>query len=201
MIKIRTRAQTLRLYPEFPTSDYKKDFYYYPKRFGNYVLTVASGSEKEYPSKLSESLKELFNLMGLEEITFMADSNAPWLLQNSSSEALINSTRYLRSLLNCNVFRGSITVSDVDQKELIFHLFVITRFCASLPIIYFTDAKANILGNICHFGNVHLDVINEDFVNLFEAGLIESNFSLIENKLCEERFSGSDKIVGRELII
>ena len=30
------------------------------------------------------------------------------------------------------------------------------------------------------YGNVHLDVINKDFVNLFEEGLIESNFSLIE---------------------
>ena len=201
MIKKRTRAQTLRLYPEFPTSDYQKDLYHYPKRFGNYVLTLASGSEKKYPSKLSESLNGLFDLLDLEEITFMADSNSLWLLQNSSSETFINSTSYFESLFNSNVFRGSITVSNVDQKEFIFHLIIITRFCASLPVIYFIDAKANILGNICRYGNVHLDVINKNFVNLFEAGLIESDFSLIENKQCEERFSGSDNIIGRELLV
>jgi hypothetical protein len=118
--------------------------------------------------------------MELDELTFLGENDMPWLSQESDTEHVKQSFKYFYAQKIDKSFNGGFLVNNGDFLEFLIHLFWLTRYNASFPIVYFTDKNQRLLGNLCQYGELHVFATSHDIEEVILSSIAQSQFKLIE---------------------
>ena len=202
LIKIN-RQDCLKKYPSFPVRSYNhekdEEAFFYPKVFKSYILTLTSKTFKGHIRQLGTELLKLINQLGYDKIIFMGDTELAWLHQDNEYKPVKEAQQYLIDNKIGKLFNGALQVENSELVSFVKHLSWLTRCNASLPYIHFTDKGQNIIGNICKYGNLHLDTLNEGADKLIRAFVDESKFIYLDSKTCFNQFGKASAIAGRRI--
>jgi hypothetical protein len=66
----------------------------------------------------------------------------PWLSQNNEVKAVQEAFAYFRAQKVDKLFNGGVLVDAKGLAEFLEHLFVLTKYNAAFPIVYFTNIRA-----------------------------------------------------------
>jgi hypothetical protein len=204
LIKIN-RQHCLKIYPSFPlrSYDYDKDEeeFYYPKVFKSFILTLSSRSFKGHIKQLGTELYKLTKQLGYDYLIFLGDTELAWLHQDNEYKPAKEAQQYLVNNKIGKRFNGALQVDNSELVSFVKHLSWLTRCNASLPYFHFTDKGQNIIGNICQYGNLHLDTLNERTDKLIRAFVDESKFIYLDSNSCFNQFDKASVIAGRSINI
>jgi hypothetical protein len=198
------REDCLNQYKIFPLRSYdferdeENDFY--PEVFKSYVLTLPSKTFKGHVKALGIEITRLIKAIDGDRLIFLGDTETPWLYQYNDYKPTKEAQEYLRANKVGNRFSGAIQVDTSELPTFIKHLAWLTRCNATLPYFHFVDSEQNILGNICKYGNLHLDTLNENSNKLVRIFLADSKFKYGDKNSCYNWFSKSSAIRGRQTI-
>jgi hypothetical protein len=182
LLKIK-REQSLDKYPKFPQSGYKNEVYSFPKAINNYILSFESKSTRGHIKLLSQLLCEIASRLNYKHLVFLGDYKRPWLYQNNSYKPVKRAMQYLIANKVGKNFDGALFVDTADLSEFSKHLYWLVRCNAALPIFNFLDEEQNIVGSICHYGNIHLSTLNKRADKQLMA-IIEKNDFIIIKSAC-----------------
>ena len=203
LIKIN-RKECLNKYPIFPfrTYDYIKEeeVYFYPKVFNSCILTLPSKSFKGHTKLLGTELNKLAKELGGDTLIFLGDTELPWLYQVNDYKPAKEAQQYLIDNKIGKRFNGALQISSSELPTFIKHLCWLTRCNAALPYIHFIDTGQNIIGNICQYGNLHLDTLNAKIDKHFKIIIDKSMFMYLEGNKCYNQFGKTSAINGRQTV-
>ena len=204
LIKIN-RQNCLNKYPSFPLRSYNYDedeeVFFYPKVFKSYILMLASKSFKGHITQLGIELLKLTNQLNYDNLIFLGDTELAWLHQGNDYKPAKEAQQYLVDNKIGKRFNGALQIDNSELLAFVKHLSWLTRCNASLPYFHFTDKGQNIIGNICKFGNLHLDTLNEATDKSIRAFVDESRFIYLDSNNCFNQFGKTSSIVGRRIIV
>jgi hypothetical protein len=204
IIKIN-RQDCLSKFPSFPlrSYDYDKDeeVFIYPKIFKSYILTLTSKSFKGHVKQLGTELLKLTKQLGYNNLILLGDTELPWLYQDNDYKPAKEAQQYLIDNKIGKRFNGALQVDNSELVTFVKHLYWLTRCNASLPYFHFTDKGQNIIGNICKYGNLHLDTLNEATDKLIRAFVGDSKFIYLDGNNCFNQFGKTSAITGRHIIV
>lgn len=204
LIKIN-RQDCLSKYPSFPlrSYDYDKDeeIFDYPKVFKSYILTLASKSFKGHIRQLGSELLKLTKELGCDNLIFLGDTELAWLHQDNDYKPLKEAQQYLVDNKIGKRFNGALQVDNSELVTFVKHLSWLTRCNASLPYFHFTDNGQSFIGNICKYGNLHIDALNEATDKFIKAFVDKSNFKFLDGNNCFDQFGKTSAISGRRIIV
>lgn len=203
LVRIK-RKDCLDQYKVFPLSsyDFKKDEEncFYPKVFRSYILTLSSKTFRGHVTALGTELTRLIKAIEGNKLIFLGDAETPWLHQYNDYKPVKEALEYLVANNVGKRFNGAIEVDTLELPAFTKHLAWMTRCNAALPYFYFVDRDQTVLGNICSYGNLHLDTLNENSDNLVKAFLAGSKFKYGDKNSCYNWFGKSSAIRGRQTI-
>jgi len=203
LIKIN-RQSCLNKYSTFPLSSYnytkEEEEFFYPEVFKSYVLTLLSRSFKGHTKLLGSELKKLTEEIGYDSLIFLGDSKLPWLYQDNEYKPAKEARQYLINNKLGKRFNGALQVNNSELLTFTKHLSWLTRCNATLPYIYFIDKGQNIIGNICKYGNLHLDTLNEKTDKLIRIVIGKSQFKYLDST-CYNQFGKTSAITGRQIVL
>jgi hypothetical protein len=204
LIKIN-RQDCLRKYPSFPlrSYDYDKDEeeFYYPKVFKSYILTLSSKSFKGHIKQLGAELLKLTKQFGYDYLIFLGDTELAWLHQDNEYKPAKEAQQYLIDNRIGKRFNGALQVANLELLSFVKHLSWLTRCNASLPYFHFTDKGQNFIGNICKYGNLHIDTLNEVTDKSFNVAIAKGDFKFSDGNKCFNQFGKTSAIAGRRIIV
>jgi hypothetical protein len=204
LIKIN-RQDCLKKYPTFPLSsyDYAKDeeAFFYPKVFKSYILTLSSKTFRGHIRQLGNKLKELTEVLNFAALLFLGDTELPWLHQDNDYKPAKEAQQYLTENKIGKRFNGALQVDKSELPTFIKHLSWLTRCNASLPNFHFTDKGQNFIGNICKYGNLHIDTLNETTDKVLKTAIVKSDFKYLDGNHCYNQFGKTSAIAGRRIIV
>jgi hypothetical protein len=204
LIKIN-RQDCLKNYPSFPlrSYNYKKDEeeLYYPKVFKSYILTLSSKSFKGHIKHLGLDLFKLTKQLGINSLVFLGDTELAWLHQDNEYKPAKDAQQYLVGNKIGKRFNGALQVDNSELMVFVKHLSWLTRCNASLPYFYFVDKGQNLIGNICKYGNLHVDTLNEATDKLIKVAVAKSDFRYLDGNICFNQFGKTSAISGRRIIV
>ncbi len=199
------RQNCLAEFKVFPVRgyNYEKDeeTFFYPKVFKNFILLIPGKSFKGSVKGLGVEVVKLLNAFKFDELIFLGDTEIAWLYQSNDYKPAKEAQEYLIGKKIGKRFNGALQVDKSELPIFIAHLAWLTRCNASLPYFYFIDKGQNIVGNICKYGNLHLDLLNKQTNKDFLQFMKESEFEYNDDGGCDDRFSRTSSISGRQIII
>jgi hypothetical protein len=175
------RQRCLELYSKLPVADHSKEQYFFPKILSSYIFTSDFKGEI---TQLSLNVVDWIQQMGLGSLIFLGDSKMPWLSQESETKEVKEAFQYFNSLDIDTAFNGGWVVDYEDLAKFIKYLYWLTRFNAAFPIVYFTDKRQGLIGNICKYGNLYIYTLSEDIDHIILAITNQSKFVRIEGEQC-----------------
>jgi hypothetical protein len=203
MIKKNNRDDCLWQYPIFPWRRYDHlkddDTFFYPKVHKTYIFTLPSVSFRGNANLMGIQLTHMAKTFGSDSLLFLGDTETPWLYQSNTYNPVQAVLLFLQQQKIGRKFNGGLKVSMAFLPVFIKHLCWITRCNASLPYFYFTTEDGSILGNICQYGNLHLDTLDEKADKKLYLYLGKSVFCRLGENICLNRFGKSGAIRGRQL--
>ncbi len=201
-IKIK-RQDCLIQYPKFPLTWFDKAnddiIHSYPKVFTSFILTLPSKSFKGHSKLLGVELTLLVKALHFNSIIFLGEFDTPWLKQTNDYKPVKEALQFLKDHKVSKQFDGALQVSIETLPLFIKHISWLSRCNGALPNFYFTDAGQNIIGCICKYGNVHLDIVNKKTVPIIKDLVAASKFNYLTGKICDDQFSKSGAIRGRRI--
>lgn len=204
LIKIN-RQDCLKKYPSFPLRSYNYDKdeeeFYYPKVFKSYILTLSSKSFKGHIRHLGTELLKLTKQLGYSDLTFLGDTELPWLHQDNDYKPAKEAQQYLVDKKVGKRFNGALQVDNSELISFVKHLSWLTRCNASLPYFHFTDNGQNLIGNVCKYGNLHIDTLNEATNKSLNIAITKSDFIFLDGNNCFNQFGKTSAISGRRIIV
>jgi hypothetical protein len=150
---------------------------------------------------LGGELTQLVKALHIDHLIFLGDTDTPWLYQQSDYKPVKEALDFLKIHKVGKRFNGALQVNIETLPLFIKHLSWLSRCNAALPYFYFTDAEQNIIGTICKYGNVHLDIVNRKTNKAVKDAIVASKFNYLTDKICDEQFSKSGAIKGRQITI
>ena len=169
------------------------------------VRTVIAETKYESVSKFHQNIgklsHQLFKLLDWSEVLLISDSTRPYLAQTNDYPPVTNAEKTLFKLGFDRKLTDGIIVSMPVVDSLFSSFFRIVRYNASSPYIFFSSPKSSIIGTLCKYGNFHFELYDQTEEEKLMSAIDESEFSLIENGICEENFSPDTSIEGRQLDI
>jgi len=200
LIKV-DRAEAINKFPLLPLRYYDKkkdeEVVHYPTVFANYVLTLPSKTYKEHQKLLGIQLTLLTKHLGYDHLLFLGDMDIPWLRQLNTDDTFQASLQYLVDHKIGKYFKGALQVDILELPTFIEHISWLVRTNGIVQYIYFTDPGQNMVANICQYGNLHISTKTEAANYLFKDILAKSEFSLLSDNTCMDRFSKKNGIKGR----
>jgi len=204
LIKIK-RKDCLNTYPIFPLRSYDKakseEVFSYPNVLKSYILTLSSKSFKVHIKQLGTGLAKLTKELDFDPLLFLGDSELAWLYQDNNYKSVKEAQQYLADNKLGKRFNGALLVGNEELPIFIKHLSWLTRCNAALPYIHFIDTGQNIIGNVCKYGNLHLDTLNETTDKLIKAAIKKSSFTYVKGNNCFNQFGTSSVIAGRQIVL
>ena len=162
---------------------------------------LASKSFKGHITQLGIELLKLTNQLNYDNLVFLGDTELAWLHQDNDYKPAKEAQQYLVDNKIGKRFNGALQIDNSELLAFVKHLSWLTRCNASLPYFHFTDKGQNIIGNICKFGNLHLDTLNEATDKSIRAFVDESRFIYLDSNNCFNQFGKTSSIVGRRIIV
>lgn len=197
------RRDCLDKYPNFPSRIYddKKDeeALFYPKIIKSYILTLPSKTFKGHVSTLAAELTRLTKAVHADTLIFLGDTETSWLYQDNDYKPAKDALDYLKDKNIGKRFNGALQVDTTELPVFIRHIAWLTRCNAALPYFYFIDEQKNILGNICKYGNLHLDTLHEQANHHLTRFMQTSKFAYGDNNSCHNWFGKTSAISGRQI--
>lgn len=195
------RKQCLLQYPKLPWSIPYREKYYYPKVHKQYVLTLPSKSAKGHAKNIADALQVLLKNMGYSKLIFMGDSTIPWLYRQSGYEPANDGINYLVQNKVSKTFNGGLAVDVNELGSFVKQLFWLVRTNTILPQVYGLDEGQHIVVNICKYGNIHFDTLDEEGDEMFDKHLPATGLHLLDAPNCYEPFGKGGQIAGRTITI
>lgn len=204
LIKINRQA-CINKYPILPQREYdpvkEEDKFVYPTIFSIYCLTLPSKSFRGNASMLGSEITLLAKKMGAAELIFMGDLDIAWRYRTHDYNPAKEGLQYLEENTIGKRFNGGLLVSLTELPLFIKHLAWMVRCNAVLAAIYFTDPGQNIIGDLCQYGNLHLQVKTSVADIKVQSIIATSKFEYLADGKCYNKFSKSNSIKGRSIII
>lgn len=204
LIKIK-RLDCLNQHQVFPlrSYDYEKDEeeFFYPQVFESHILTFSSKTFKGHIKTLGKELTKLTEAFLADTLIFLGDTETPWLYQDNDYKPVKEAQQYLIDNKIGKRFNGALQVDATELPTFIKHLAWLIRCNAALPYFHFTDQRQNIVGSICQYGNVHLDTLNERADKTLKSFIDSSKFEYGDTNSCNNWFSRTSAIAGRQTIV
>jgi len=205
MFRKINRGECLKKYKAFPIRGYdnlkEEPAFYYPKTFRNYILTLESKTFKGHAVRSGIEFTNLITELGIDSLIFLGDTETAWLYQQNDHPAVKKAEVYLKNKKIGKKFNGALQVDKIELPVFIKHLAWLVRCNGSLPYFYFTDSGQNILGNICQYGNMHLDILNEKTNRLLKTAVTKTEFEYMKGIQCYNKFGKTSAISGRKIIV
>jgi hypothetical protein len=205
MILKISRQDCLAHFPKFPqriyNGEYNEETYIYPEIVSQYILTLPSISFRGHAKLMGIQLAVLLHQMNIDELIFLGDTTLSWRYQENEFKPVRDALQYLVENKIGKNFNGAIRVDNIDVPLFIKHFAWLVRCNASLPYFSFTDPGQNIMGRFCQFGNLHLDILNQDAVKNFKKALQKTTFEQTSEEFCFNRFGKSSAIHGRRIVL
>jgi hypothetical protein len=195
------RQIALEIYPKFPLSNNLAEEFIYPKVERTSILSIQAKSPKGHTKKLGGEIKKLCVNLTLTKLIFLGDTNRPWLYQQNDYKPANEAYIFLTENGIGKRFNGGLEIQPKDLEIFLYHFIWLTRCNASLPYFYFTDERQNILGHICQYGNVHLDILNKEFDPTLSNAIAKTDFEYFNDTNCYNQFSNYNRLVGRRIIV
>jgi hypothetical protein len=194
LIKIN-RQDCLKKYPAFPLRDYDyakdEEEFFYPTIFKSYILTLSSKSFRGHVKQLGIELVKLIEELDCNTLIFLGDTKQPWLHQDNDYKPAREAKEYLTENKIGKRFNGALQIDNSEIITFIKHLSWLTRCNASLPYFYFTNDEQQFIGNICKYGNLHIDTLNITTDRLFKRAINKGDFKYLDSKHCYNQFGTS----------
>jgi hypothetical protein len=190
MLKKISRKAFLNTYPNFPTTDYRKDIYTFPNYHKQYILYVEAKSTRGLCNIVSQELAKLTTLLDYENISFLGDNTAPWLFREHDYKPVTTALNYLAENKISKSFNGAILTNAHNQTEFTKHLFWLVRCNGVVFYPYFSDVNFNIVGTICQYGNIHLSTLNQKSDQLLNNMIQKTKFIITDKSKCTGRIYG-----------
>ncbi len=204
LIKI-SRQNAINKFPALPLRQYnlkEEDYdFYYPKVFANYILTLPAKSYKGYFKLMGTAINDLKTHLGFDKLIFLGDEKTAWLYRDHDYKPVKEALQYLANNKIGKRFNGAIQVDNTALPVFIQQLCWLVRCNAVLPYIYFIDPEQNIIGNICQYGNLHISTRTKMADNRFKAAISKSKFEYLSDGNCYNRFSKSNTVKGRQILV
>ena len=204
LLKIN-RKDCLTKYPAFPLRSYNyakdEEELSYPKVFKSYILTLSSKTFTGHVKQLGIELTKLIKEPGYDDLIFLGDTELAWLNQNNDYKPAKEAQQYLTENKIGKRFNGALQVDRSALATFIKHLSWLIRCNASLPYFYFIDKGQNVIGNICKYGNLHIDILNKATDKLVKRSIVKSNFKYLNGNNCTNKFGKTSAIAGRRIIV
>lgn len=199
MIVPLSRTQCRQLCPKLPISKYRRSKLVYPAVYKMYVLTLPSKSAKGHAKNIGLCLQKLLEGMGIGELAFMGDTNAALLQLKTGYKPVKEAIEFLAAYYVTKTFNGGIIAHTQDMYPLIQHLFWLVRTNSIAGYVYGMDLRQRILLNICQYGAIHFDTLDEGTDNLFQKAFTASGFIFREGNACFSPWQKTGMIKGRTL--
>ncbi len=184
----------LERFPDFVRYNTRKDEYYFPSIFDSHILTLDSKSARGYARLLATEVAKLFRKMHFEKLYFLSDQNIPWLYRIDYGYKYVNQAfDYLKENNVSKTFSGALELDLNQLPEFIKNLYWLVRCNGIITYVYFIDEGSNVLGSICQYGSVHLNILNEKADSDFLLALNKTKFIQLRND-CKDQLSKSSKI-------
>lgn len=204
MMNLIKRRECLDKYTNFPNIDYSNDRFFYPEVFVSYIFTLNSKSIQNHIKNLALEITQMMGNLGCDKLTFLGNSKIPWLYQENLYEPVHDAIKYLVFNKIRKRFNGAIEVNVEELPCFLKHLSWLIRCNASLPNFYFMNETQDFLGSICKYGNLHLDILNEETNKRIENVFSHCNFHCLSDKSDCGLSSFSTikgKIKGRQIVL
>lgn len=201
LVKI-SRKKCLDTYNTFPLRWYNEEKeewqFSAPNSVISFILTLPSKSFKGHLKLLGVELIRFVKGLGSDSLLFLGDNDLPWLNQVTDYKPVKEAQEYLVDNGIGRRFNGALQVSLLELPTFINHIGWLIRCNASLPYIHFVDSKQTVLGSICQYGNLHLNVLSDEDVN-YVASLIKRSKLQELGDNCFERFRRTGGIKYRSI--
>jgi hypothetical protein len=205
MLTTIKRQECLEMYSAFPLRSYNFDkdeeVCFYPEIFRSYILTLPSKSFKGHLKALGIELTKLMKTFSADSLIFLGDTETPWLYQDNDYKPVKDAKEYLTANKIGKRFSGALQVDMSILPIFTKHIAWLTRCNAALPYFHFIDKEQNIVGNICQYGNLHLDTLNEQADKIFNPFVEVSKFNYGDNNSCYDWFDKTSGISTRQTIV
>ncbi len=204
LIKIN-RQDAIKKFPHLPLRHYNskddEDVFNYPKVFSNHILTLPSKSYGGHIKLLGTQLVSLANNLGFDNFIFLGDENIAWLKRFDTYKVFQQALQYLVDNKIGKRFNGALQVGTAEIPIFIKHLAWLIRTNGILPYVHFVDPGQNIIGNICQYGNLHISTKNKAADKDLKDAVSKSLFIYSTDRNCYNKFSKSNAIKGRNLVV
>lgn len=176
MLQKIKRADTLALYPKFPTTDVEKEAYFFPGVYASYRLTVEPERGPSQAKSIAENLTLLAANLQYERLLFMGDLTFPLYRNPGPLPSDIKAVAWLQANHIGPRFNGAIKVPLRSLKAFTRHLYWMVRTNTAQGVIHFMDEGQNILGSIHYSGEVLLASLNESTHKLLHSAAEKTAF-------------------------
>jgi hypothetical protein len=168
---------------------------------GESVYQFPTADINHYAENLAKGIENLTASLSWKSAIFLLDYSIPWLHQDNDYDPVKKALEYLKSIGVTNTFVGGFKANGKDLIELAKHLFWIIRCNASLPTCYFSGLHQDVVASICKHGNIHVQLYSEQDKSAIEKAATKIGMVKLEDARCQENFSDTGAINGRQIIL
>jgi hypothetical protein len=201
MVTKINRKDCITHFPKFPLRGYdyvnEEDVISYPKVYKSYILTFSSKTFKGHIRQLGDQLGKLIECLEFASLIFLGDTELSWLNQDNDYKPVKTAQEYLTNHKIGKRFNGGLKIDRNEIPIFIMHLGWLVRCNASLPYFHFLDEKQSILGNVCKYGNVHINSLSKSGNEQLITALEKSSFKYLDSNTCYNQFGSTSRIPGR----
>ncbi|MEO8173646.1 MAG: hypothetical protein ABI581_11205 [Sediminibacterium sp.] len=177
------------------------DEFIYPKVHSSFIFTLVSKSVKGHTRQLAKELGIFCKNVSISHLIFLGDSKRAWLYQENEYKPAKDAYNFLAENTVTRRFNGGLKIDCESISTFLYHFIWLTRSNASLPYFYFMDENQNVLGHICQYGNLHIEILNPKFEKRFKEGIQKTNLLLLKGGSCYNQFSKYSRLKGRKISV
>jgi len=194
------RKECLATYPKFPTTDEYRNKFYYPDVFKGYTLTVTAASIHQQIKQVAIGLITIAESINIDTLIFLGDTTTALRYQDNEYKPVKDSLLFLKNNKIGKRYNGAMEIAVTELPVFLKHIFWLTRCNTAFPKVHFMDKEQRIVGDICKYGNLHLQTIDKKTDKIVSAIISTRNFSQVDERGCYNHFSTSSAIKGRKTI-
>jgi hypothetical protein len=182
------RQDFLKRYQRFPKRvlDKASDDYteFYPESYSNYILTTGHKTFRGRIGALGIAMTKFIKNIGYQNLLFLGDEDIPWLYGSSDYKPAKAALDYLVQNNVGKRFNGALQVDELDLAIYVKHLAWLTRCNTIVPYVYFTNPDDSIIGHICQYGNLHINIFDAKTEIALLPYLEKSKLEVLPDQYC-----------------
>jgi len=178
------REQCLLLYTQFPITK-NEDEYFFPRSVTDYRLGILACSEDEHNTVLGLSFTQFIQELDIDALVFLGDSDTPWLYRDSDFKPAKEALAYLVAHKLGKRFNGGLKVSIDELPVFLKHIAWLGSTNTVLPIVHFMDPMQRLVGSICHYGNIHLSILDKEIDERVVIAIENVGLRIVEGNNCK----------------